>query len=204
MRLRALSTNRNIVYFNIKDVPILINDNMFILSAKNNSPILLFKSVARGLDDKDIFETDFVMSAETTRVVGFVIYIDGFYIWHTDGTVEPLRDIDRYMFYPNEQMYLVKEMESYRSRIRFGSGSRRFGIDRIIYYNEDEMYVSIKQSGPPVNRHFVKYGTGVNIESKELLFGQVTSTGEIVLNKYHPMLKQADGTIRELEESDYE
>lgn len=204
MRLRALTLNREMVYFDIKDVPILINDTMFILASKENSPILLCKSIARGLDDLDIFETDFVMSINDKKVLGFIVYSDGFYIWHTNGTLEPLRDIKKYEFYPNEQMYLVREMESSRSRIRFGVGTRRFGIDRIIYYDGDEIYISIKQSGPSINRNSVNYGTGVNTDVKELLYGQVLNNGEVVMNNYHPMLKLKDGTIRELEVSDYD
>lgn len=204
MRLRALTLNREMVYFDIKDVPILINDTMFILASKENSPILLCKSITRGLDNLDIFETDFVMSIDDKKVLGFIVYSDGFYIWHTNGTLEPLRDIKKYEFYPNEQMYLVREMESSRSRIRFGVGTRRFGIDRIIYYDGDEIYISIKQSGPSINRNSVNYGTGVNTDVKELLYGQVLNNGEVVMNNYHPMLKLKDGTIRELEVSDYD
>lgn len=205
MKLRGLTLDRNVVCFNLSDVPVIINDSMLVLAKRKNSPILLSQSIARGSDDGKFFETDFVMSDSRHGVVGFVVYKDGFYIWDSqENILIPLRNTDGLRFIPNTQMHRVKEMEPFRSKIRFGSEGRRFGIDRIIYYSGSEIFITIKPSGPPIYMSSLKYGTGINVENKELLFGQVVDAGIIVMHDNHPMLKVSGGEIRELEVSDYD
>lgn len=205
MKLRALTLARDVVEFSASDVPIAINDSMLVLARRPNSPILLTKSVVRGLDDGSLFETDFVLSDSRHGVVGFVIYKDGFYIWDAQtDVVIPLRNTDGLRFIPNTQMHRVREMEPLRSKIRFGSEGRRFSMDRIIYYKDNELFITVKPSGPPITFGSLKYGTGVNVEDKELLYGQVVESGKVVLHNYHPMLQMPGGRLRELEESDYD
>lgn len=205
MRLRALTLDRNIFEFSLSDVPVAINDTMLILANRNNSPILIAQSVVRGSDDGELFETDFVLSDSRHGVLGFVVYSDGFYIWDSQENIMiPLRNTDGLKFIPNTQMHRLKEMGKYRSKIRFGSDYRRFGIDRIVYFKEDELYITIKPSGPPISISSLKFGTGVISGNRELLYGQVTETGKIVMKNYHPMLKLPGGKVRELEVSDYE
>lgn len=205
MKLRALTIGRDVVTFSVADVPVAINDTMIVLARKKNSPILLTQSVARGVDSGEFYETDFVLSDDRHGVLGFVVYKDGFYIWDSqEDILIPLRNTDGLRFIPNTQMHRVREMEKYRSKIRFGSGGRRFSMDRIIYYKGDEVFITVKPSGPPINLSSLKYGTGINSDNRELLFGQVIEAGKIVMHDYHPMLQLPGGKLRELEVSDYD
>ncbi len=204
MKLRGLTLDKEVVYFDIKDVPVILNDNMVVLTKRKNSPILIAQSIMRGSDDGKVFESDFVFSDSQHGVVGFVVYKDGFYIYSNQAnTLIPIRNTDGLRFVENTQMYKVSELEPYRSRIRFGSGNRRFYLNRIIYYKDDEMFITIKPSGSTITLESLKYCTGVNAEGLELVYDQVLESGKVIMNDYHPMLLKSDGTIRELEVSDY-
>ena len=205
MKLRGLTLDREIIYFDVTDVPVMLNDNMVILAKRKNSPIIVAQSVSRGSDDGKIFETDFVFSDSQPGVIGFVVYTDGFYIWsNQEDVLIPIRNTDGLRFVSNTQMHRVSEMLSRRSRIRFGSGSRRFYMDRIIYYKDDELFITIKSSGPPITLNSLRYGTGVNADVHELMYGQVLECGKIIMRDYHPMVELYDGNVRELEVSDYD
>lgn len=205
MRLRGITYNKSTVEFQVSDVPIFINSQSVILARKNNSPILRAQSIARGDDDGVLFETDFVIDKSSSKVIGMVVYTDGFYIWNPqDNTLIPIRSIDGLEFIPNTQMHRVMEMAPYRSRIRFGSGDRRFNLDKLIYYKGEELFITIRASGRPIRLDSICYGTGINSDNIELLYGQVIPNGLIILKDYHPMLQLPDGSVRELEESDYD
>lgn len=205
MKLRGITLNREVLYFDMSDVPVILNDNVIVLARRENSPMLLAQSIARGTDDCELFETDFVFKDGQHGIVGFVVYIDGFYIWSSqEGTLIPLRDTTGYRFIPNTQMHRVQEMSKIRSKMRFGCGGRRFGIDRIIYYKNNELFITIKPSGTMIRLDSIGCCTGINTDKLELMFGQVIPTGRVVLEDYHPMLELHDGTVRELEESDYD
>lgn len=204
MKLRGITTKRDVIEFSVGDVPVLLNDKMVILAKRKMSPIIMAKSVSRGDDTGRMFETDFVMRKADSKVIGLVVYMDGFYIWSPqDLSVIPIRNADELEFIPNTQLYMVEELMSYRSKIRLGAADRRFDINRVVYYNGNELFVTVKSSGKPIMLDSVMHGTGINVDRQELLFGQVIPNGKVVMNEYHPMLQLPDGTIRELEENDY-
>lgn len=205
MRLRGITYQKSTVEFQVSDVPIFINSQSVILARKKNSPILRAQSIARGDDTGTLFETDFVLDKKTSKVIGMVVYTDGFYIWnHQDDALIPIRSVEGLEFVPNTQMHRVAEMATCRSRIRFGCGDRRFNLDKLIYYKGEELFITIKASGRPIRLDSICYGTGVNVDKLELMYGQVIPNGLIVLKDFHPMLQLPDGSIRELEESDYD
>ena len=205
MKLRGITLDHEVVYFDISDVPVILNENMIVLTRREGSPIILAQSIARGTDNYEFFETDFVFKDGQIGVVGFVVYVDGFYIWSSqDGSVMPIRNIDGYRFVPNTQMHRISEMNEVRSKIRFGCGGRRFPIDRIIYYRDGELFITIKPCGTVIRLDSINPCTGLNTDRQELMFGQVRPSGKVVLRDYHPMLELTDGTLRDLEESDYD
>lgn len=205
MKLRGISNDRKPVYFDIKDVPVLLNDSTVVLTKRFNSPQIIAKSIMRGTDDNLLFESDFVMSITDRRLVGFVVYDDGFYIWDTmNDTLIPLRSVKDYVFVPNTQMYRLTDISGYRSRIRFKCGKRSFDIKRIIYSKGDELFITIMPSGSPIYISDTNFGTGIYVKNIEVGYGQYVKYGTVVLHDYHPMLKLFDGTYKELEEEDYE
>lgn len=205
MKLRGITYNRSAFEFGIEDVPVFINSQAVILARRYNSPILYAQSIARGDDAGLLFETDFVLDRHTSKFLGMVVYTDGFYIWSPlDYSLVPIRETDSYEFVPNTQMHKVRDMQGVRGRIRFGCATRRFNLDKIIYYKDEELLITIKPSGNAIRLDSVLYGTGLNSDKLELLYGQVIPNGLVVMHEYHPMLKLPNGNIRELEEMDYD
>lgn len=205
MRLRGITTKRNTIEFGINDVPVILNEKFMVLANRKKSPIILTKSVARGDDSGVLFETDFVIHRADSKVSGLVVYNDGFYIWNVQTmALIPIRDVEEFEFVPNTQLYKVDELSAYRSKIRFGSAERRFNLEKVIYFRGEELFITIKPSGKAIRLDSVLNGTGVNVERQELLYGQIVPNGKVIMYQYHPMLQLFDGTVRELEESDYD
>lgn len=206
MRLRGLTPSRKAVYFEIDDVPICINDSMTILAKKPGSPLIITKSIMRGDDDGTFYESDFVMGGEHARFVGFVIYTDGFYIWHVlENKLIPIRETEGYTFIPNTQMYRIDDINKRRGRLRFKCNKVSFDISRIIYYSKHEMFITIKPMGQSIILGQISFGTGIFTKTGiELAYGQIVNDGIVVMKNYHPMLELIGGECRELEDGDYD
>lgn len=204
MKLRGLTPNRKPVYFCIDDVPVCINDSMTILARKPNSPLIISKSIMRGDDSGDFFESDFVIGS-MGKFIGFVIYTDGFYIWNVFADkIIPIRKTDNYSFVQNTQMYKLDDINQRRGKLRFKCNRYSFDINKIIYYKKSEMFITVKPSGTPIILGQINFGTGIFVDNIEIHYGQVLNDGIVVLNNYHPMLKLPGGKCRELEDSDYD
>jgi hypothetical protein len=204
MILRAQTLQNKTVYFGVEDAPVCINNKQTILCNKPNSPILLTKTIARGTDSKELFEFDFVCSKGDCKFLGYVVYTDGFYIWNPKSQqLTPIRDASGFTFVENTRAYRVDDINAMRSSIRFSSGDRLFRLSRIMYSDRENVYIELKGCSGPVAINSIKMCTGVGADRKELSFDQYLPDGVIKLNNYHPMVKLADGTFRELESEDY-
>ena len=205
MRLRGLTPSRKAVQFSIDDVPVCINDSMTILARKPGSPLIITKSIVRGDDNGTFYESDFVMGGERASFIGFVVYIDGFYIWHVlEDKFIPLRSTDGYTFVANTQMYRLDDINKRRGKLRFKCNKYSFDINKIIYFRDSEMFITVKPTGAPIILGQINFGTGIFVENIEIHYGQVLNDGIVVMKDFHPMLKLTDGEYRELEDSDYD
>lgn len=205
MRLRAITKKREKYYFDIKDCPVFINDKTVALMNKKNSPLLLANSIARGLDDEDVFEFDYVMDKKERRFLGYIVYTNEFCIYHIEKkTLTPMRDINQYFILSNTVLSDVDELEQVRSQLRFKCDNNSFGFKRLIYFHGNRLYTDIKHLNNFVEMDKVSFLTGLTKGKVELPYGKKLSDGEIVLNDFHPMVRKHDGTFRELEDKDYE
>ena len=204
MIFRAVTIQGKLHYFDIADAPVSINDKYSIFIRKFGSPIVYTKSIVRGTDDKKFCETDFVMNLDN-KFIGYVIYIDGFYVYHAKtGVKERITDSSKYIFVSNTMRYRIDELSEIRSPINFVCDNRMFKLSRIMYANEDELFIDLKQTRKPTYIDEVKLCTGIMTEEGELYFGQVLEQGIVVMYNNQPMLKQFNGICRELEMRDYE
>lgn len=205
MILRAQTLQNKTVYFGVEDAPVCINNRQTILCNKPNSPILLTKTIVRGVFPKEFFEFDFVCRKSDTKFIGYVVYTDGFYIWSPKTQeLTPIRDTSDLLFVENTRTYRIDEINALRSSIRFSTGDRLFRLSRIMYSDRKNVYVELKGSTGPVDINSIKMCTGVGKGRNELSYGQYLKDGVIELHDYHPMVLLADGTYRELESEDYE
>jgi hypothetical protein len=206
MILRAQTLKNKTVYFGVEDAPVCINDKQTILCNKQNSPILLSKTIARGVESREFFEFDFVCNRADSKFLGYVVYTDGFYIWNpkdSDNLI-PIRSTDNYTFLENIRGYRIEELSRLRSCIRFKGNDRLFRLNRIMYSSRENIYIELKGCSGPVPITSIKMCTGIGVERKELAFGEYLKDGIIELHDFHPMVKLCDGTYRELESEDYE
>lgn len=204
MIFRAVTTQGKLHYFSIADAPVSINDKYSILIRRPGTPILYTKSIVRGTDDKEFFETDFVLNTEN-RFIGYVIYIDGFYVVNPKtGLKERITDKSKYIFAANAMRYHIEELLSVRSSINFICNDRMFKLSRIMYANDDELFVDLKQTRKPTRIEDVHQCTGICANGVELYYGQNLDNGTIVMHNYQPMLLMFNGQYRELESEDYE
>lgn len=205
MKLRALTLSKKIVYFGLEEAPVSINERQTILCNQPMSPILLSDTIARVSDDKVVAEFDFVCNKEDCRFVGYVVYIDGFYIWNPKtGSLTPIRNTSEYRFIENLNAYRVRELNELRSSIRFKCKYRLFRLKKIMHSDGANLYIEIKGSFGPVPITETDMCTGIGSDRKELQFGKYLEDGVVVLHDYHPMVKLRDGTFREVESKDYE
>lgn len=205
MILRAQTLKNKTVYFGVEDAPVCINNRQTILCNKPNSPILLTNTIARGTDDKELFEFDFVCSKGDCKFIGYVVYTDGFYIWEPKTEkLTPIRDTSGYTFIENTRAYRIEEINNMRSAIRFNTNGKLFRLSRIMHADAQNIYIELKGCSGPVNIESVKMCTGVGEGRKELSYGEFLKDGVIELHQYHPMVKLVDGSYRELESEDYE
>lgn len=199
MILRAVNLKDEFVYFQLTDIPVSINDKQTILVCRENSPILKSFTIARGLDDKSLFEFDFVVERETNKFIGFIVYVDGFYAWNTVGNkLIPLWELDNFDIYQNSKSYLLSDIMNVRSPIQFNSNGKTYNLKRIMYGDKNKINVTIKIKGNSIATDSVSLCTGIKRENTELAFGDKINDGIVTLHNYHPMLN-VNGTFKELE-----
>ena len=206
MIFRAMTIDNKPFYFDVTDVPTDINSKYTILVRRPGTPLLYTRSIVRGPDSKEFFESDFVLQKEDNRFIGYVVYIDGFYIWSAkDKSITPLRDSSKYTFAFNIMLYKISDLYSVRSPINFIHDGRMFKLGRIMYGNDRELFIDLKSSRKPALLEEVRLCTGVGRDGVEFYYGQCLDDGVIVYNDYHPMVQMfGDNTYRELESKDYD
>lgn len=203
MIFRATTIQDKPYYFNITDALVSINDKLSIFIKKPGSPIVYTKSVVRGTDDKTMFETDFVML--DNRFIGYVIYIDGFYVYNDKtGLKKRITAEDNYIFVANIMRHNLDVLNEVRSPINLICGSKIFSIFKVLYASEDELFINLKQTRKPIYIDEVKLCTGIPNEKEEYYFGQAAEAGVVMLHNYRPVIMRCNGTYKELEMRDYE
>lgn len=204
MNLRAITIDGNPYTFNISDCPVSINDKFTGLIRKPGSPLLLTKSIVRGLEEEGIYEFDYVSRKNDLKFLGFVVYIDGFYIYDKKNkTTTRITDTSNLIFNENVKLNFIDELEDIRNPIRFISNGILFRLNRIMFSDDNELYIDIKSNRSKISIDDVQMCTGINSESCELYYGQILKDGVIEFNNYRPRLKMKDNTYRDIEESDY-
>ena len=117
---------------------------------------------------------------------------------------ERIIDDSKYIFVANTMRYRIDELSEIRSPINFVCDNRMFKLSRIMYANEEELFIDLKQTRKPTYIDEVKLCTGIPVGNGELYFGQALENGVVVMHNNQPMLRQFNGICRELEMRDYD
>lgn len=190
MRLRGVSTRGEIVYFSLSDCPIVLNDKAIILLNRPNSPILQSKSIARGLDDASMFETDFVLD-KNYNMIGYVIYDIGFKMYDIhSGEVVPLpKD---FKLLQNATLFTMPNIKCRKHVMKFRSGNIMFSLHSLIVAEGNVGYVFSKNL-KSINLDDIKFATGIKLNGIDICYGDIVNGGVVGLHNYTPMIKTKHG-----------
>lgn len=188
MNLRAISTSGKIVYFDISDFPVYINDRLVLLLNRKYSDILDAKTISRGYmsdDGSSMYEFDFVVN-ESFNIIGRVVYTDHFAIY-ADGNLLEFSDLENYKICQNYKTRIVDELNSVRSPIKFCANGKPYFLKRLMYGNGDRLYLSLKES-IKFDSNSLRLSTNIkaNEDGDEYWFDQYTEYGKVVINNFIP------------------
>ena len=93
--MKALTVNNDWYVFTIADIPTPIDDGLFILLGKSNSPKLRLDTIRRGDQESMLFEGD-VINMNGDRWL--VCYERGFYVINSSYIIKHLYQLDEYTF----------------------------------------------------------------------------------------------------------
>lgn len=200
MRLRAVSLKGEFVHFKMSDCPVILSDKTVVLLNRPNSPILQLRSIARGLDDESLFETDFVLDGKD-NLLGYVVYDKGFKIYNPKtNDVEPFPEDFKVL--PNATVNTIPDTKYQNRVIWFVGKDTPFGIQSIVVAEGDTGYVFSKNL-KSIDLSNVKFTTGYRKNNTEICFGDQLSDGYVVMHDNHPMVKTKQG-FRELRRDEYD
>ena len=206
MKLRGLTLKQEFYDFEITDCPVYINSSMVALVNKPNSPLLQAKSIVRGEEEFGLFESDMVLEKETSRFVGYLVYIAGFKIYNP--LLKEYIDLNEfnigdYNYVGNNQISKILEIVSVRDYIKFKSGNVSFRINNLILIRSDKLLITNKSVGL-LNVKDIKFSTGLLFNGEDICFGDILTDGYVVLHNCRPMVRTFSNTYRDLQEGEYD
>lgn len=202
MIFRAITVENKPFYFNITDGPISINDKYTILIRRPGTPLLYSKSIMRGVKSKEFFESDFVLD-RNTKFIGYVIYKDGFYLYNAKTNLcDRIIDSSKYIFAANIMQYKIGDIAEERSPINFVHAGRQFKFNRIMYADDNELYIDLKPTRRPALLEEIQICTGQDCDGVEYYFGESLKDGVVELHNNQPMVRLFNNTYRELKRGD--
>lgn len=200
MRLRGVSTLGEVVNFTLSDCPVILNDKTVVLLNRPNSPLLQAKSIARGLDNGSMYETDFVLDSKC-NLIGYVVYEKGFKMYNI-ASKEVVPFPEDFKVIQNATLFTIPDIKCRRKVIKFCSNGITFSIHSLIVAEGNTGYVFSKNL-KTIDLCSAKFATGLKKGSKEICYGDHLLDGEIVLHDFHPMVETENG-YRELRLDEYD
>lgn len=207
MLLRAITLKREPYPFELKDCPIFINDSIVALTNKPGSPLLQAKTIMRGDDETGVFESDFVFRKDTFKLVGYVVYVDRFYILdYKTYELTPLDEnaMQTYDFSSNLQSADIVQINKARSYILFRIENITFRINSLIRVVSDKYLYLSRKNTDKLDLSTLAFCTGLKRNGNDLCFGDLMQDGVIVLHNFKPMVRLHSGRYRDLMEGEYD
>lgn len=200
MKLRGITANREIIYFDIGDGPVNIGRGTTILTAKFGSPRIQTQSIVRCPDDMLFAESDFVSAKDGLNFLGYVVYVGGFCIWdpRKEDSITPIRNTADLVFTPNERLYRIDEIGRMSNKKSLSANGKNFKFDRIVYAKEGYLYKEVRYPISAIRVEDIRWGTGVFIDNKELYYGQLYEDGVVSMLDYHPMIRRFNNSYVEI------
>ena len=132
MYLRALTINKEFIEFDVKDVPVGINDRMSILTNSKNSEIIYTNSISRC--ENNIHEFDYCLDSHMNKL-GYVIYVDNKFRLNTGDSFEEVN-----LFKDNCNIQSINVLHTESDPIMVGDDNVSFNIRSILMLKDDKVY----------------------------------------------------------------
>ena len=199
MRLRALDRKGVAHVIELSDIPVHFSNNDILLLNRPGTPLLRADTLARGLDDKDIFEYDIVKDKDTGKFLGYVIYIDKFYLCMSDtGELIQLTDESNYKYITCHKLPKKEAVWKKRVPIMLVCENRTFALKRMMFSKDDKVVIYMKKGRKNPSIDSVKF-YALELNGTSYGYGDKLGKGTIVLHNFKPMLKTNIGSYVEIE-----
>lgn len=155
-RFRAIrkssNNNKNLWYlFKLDDCPVLLWDDTFILSGKENTPVMMYDTVVRGHPKKNIFEGDYIFDKTTNEVLGIVVYNNGFFMQKNSNSVK--KQIPFGHIYigkgDKESVKILNSLE--RTPISFKYLNTEFNLKDLVFVDSNLLDIIITKKHKKIN-----------------------------------------------------
>lgn len=136
-RYKALTTRKNRVkkgwfYFEFRDCPAMLWENLFFLAGRVNTPIMYFSSIVRGHPTLNIFEGDRVFDKVTKEEIGVIVYDNGFKVQQGGTTCKKELSLE-HIYVVEGDRYSVRSINQLeRTPIEFKSSGIVFDFTNLV------------------------------------------------------------------------
>lgn len=164
--LKAISTNQEWVTFTMSDVPTPIQDGLFVLLMRPNSPILKLDSIRRGDFDTKLFEGDVVEEGEKRYLI---CYERGFYAIDSDYIVKSLDSFEEAKIVGDFDSADIGVPISFKKTLLFKYKNCIFKINDIIGGTENGIFINSLAEEIPFDR--IQQDCCLSIAKKRVFLG---------------------------------
>lgn len=187
MLLKAVTVESKPLLFGIEDVPVRLNKELIVLSARKGSPLLMRNTIVRGDSSIDIFEGDYAMK-DGTNYIGKVIYDKGFKLLNKELQLEEL-PMENVKYVHN----LYPSIEARDVDIKWCYNDSFVTVDDIVVKDGGKIILAGRY-GKHVKVADLRLFTGLYINEKPLCFGDTHKAGVVVVKNGNICVQRLDGT----------
>ena len=195
LMLKAISTNQEWVTFTISDVPTPIQDGLFVLLMRPNSPILKLDSIRRGDEDTMLFEGD-VIEEDNTRYL--ICYERGFYAIDSDYIVRSLDSFKEIKIVGNVDTVDIGVPISFKKTLLFKYKNCIFKINDIIGGTKDGIFINSLAEEIPFDR--IQQDCCLSIAKKRVFLGDKFEDNTLTMSHGQFRWKTNLGTLLPIQE----
>lgn len=175
--MAAESIDGNIISFTIQDVPVVIDENHFVLAARSGSELLKYCSIRRMMDHLRLGENDVVEIDASAYTVG---YQGGFYLSNEEGVRITSDLISNYK--------VLEHGKSGAHRILFSAYGHVFDIRNILGTHEGRVAIAgVRQL---INPEDMQMSAGFRLNGDRVFFDD-----HITLWKGRPCMMLKEGAL---------
>ena len=176
LNLRACTLTNKYYTFSIKDIPVLVDDNNFILMARPGSPILRFDTIGSLTDIPDIGEGT-VLVGENNDVYT-ISFKRGFAAMSSDRQISKLHELSNYTI-TAEAPHFVGIAN--RQRLLFKYNNLQFQIKDIVGAIDGKAIVKREHTLVAVDK--VQQYAGLTFNNTRVFLGDVIDGGIVTMYK---------------------